>query len=132
MIIGTIEMLLRFFRWIAYRARGRKEWLVVVQDFSARMADRHAAIPKHHIVAPDGVPYRVRSVPGWSGENPRYRAMRRMREHVFADELRGMVPGYVETLPTRSAADDRAAEIRAEVLAGRWSPETRGASTRET
>ncbi len=121
MIIGTIEMVLRFARWLSYLAHGRKEWLVVVQDYSARVADPHAVFPSDSTFGPDGVPRRVRSVPGWSGENPRYRWMRRMREHVFSEELRGMVPGYVETLPDRAAADDRAAEILAAVRAGRWS-----------
>lgn len=121
MIIGTFEVFFRVFRWLSYRAQRRSEWLVVVQDFSARAADRHASIPASCIEGPDGAPFRVRSLPGWSGENPRYRGFGRMRQHVFAAQPTAMIPGHVEVLPSRTAADDRAAVIRAEVLAGRWS-----------
>lgn len=122
MIIGTFEVFFRVFRWLSYRAQRRSEWLVVVQDFSARAADRHAYIPASCIEGPDGAPFRVRSLPGWSGENPRYRAFGRMRRHVFAAQPAAMIPGYVEVLPDRSAAARRAAEITLEVQDGRWSP----------
>lgn len=120
MVIGLLELVLRFVHWVSYVAHGRKEWLVVVQDYSHRLTERSPAAPKKSTLAPDGTPYLVRSVPGWSGENPRYRLAGRMRDHLYPVEVAGLVPGYVETLPNRAAANARAAGIRADVLAGRW------------
>ena len=120
MVVGLLELIFKFFRWVAYVASGRTEWLVVVQDYSHRLKEPRPAVPKQATLTPDGTPYLVRPLPGWAGENPRYRRTGRVRDHIYPSELSGIIPGYVERLPDKATAVDRAAQITQDVHAGRW------------
>ena len=131
MVIGLIELLMRFFRWLSYRIQGRAEWLVVVQDYGHRTAEKSPTFPKKSALTPDGRPFLVRALPGWAGENPRYLRTAKVRDHIYPPELSAIIPGYVEVLPDKAAATARASLIKQDVLAGRWPWRPEGAADSE-
>ena len=122
---------MRLFRWLAYLLQGRTEWLVVVQDYGHRSEERKPAFPKRSVLTPDGRPFLVRALPGWAGENPRYRLTAKVRDHIYPPELSAIIPGYVEVLPDKPAATSRASQIKQDVLAGRWPWRPEGAADSE-